>query len=118
MHDAHLTDPLEYLYEELPPERMAEARRHLAECPDCRREIREIRETVKQYRQTPRPVPPEGLAERTARAAIGEADKGAVGLLRGRFPAPARAVPPPETAEQRQEKLEEDFKRLKDDFRA
>ncbi len=66
----HITEPLDYLYEELSPEGMAEARRHLASCPDCRREMRAIRETVKLYREVPRPTAPDGLAERTAAAAL------------------------------------------------
>ncbi len=66
----HITEPLDYLYEELSPEGMAEARRHLASCPDCRREMRAIRETVKLYREVPRPTAPDGLAERAAAAAL------------------------------------------------
>ncbi len=125
----HIADPLDYLYEELPPERMAEARRHLAECPECRAAMRGVRETVKLYRQAPRPAPPEGLAARAARAAIEAGDNPA----RRRMPAAARAeapdgiggetpsAPPPAAAskppEGREETLEKDFERLKDEVR-
>ncbi len=84
----HITEPLDYLYEELSPESMAEARRHLASCPDCRREMRAIRETVKLYREVPRPTAPDGLADRAAAAAL-------AGLAR---PAAALAAPKPATA--------------------
>lgn len=137
MDDNHITEPLDYLYEELPPGRMAEVRKHLSECPECRAQMRAIRETVKLYRRLPHPKPPGGLAARAARAAIAEADKGAVGLLRGRYPAaamaaaldqigaenepaaarPALSAPAPAPAspspELRQAQLEEDFNLLK-----
>lgn len=73
MSSDHLNEPLDYLYEELPPERMAEVREHLAACPECREELREIRETVKAYRLAPRPAPPAGLAARAAARALREA---------------------------------------------
>lgn len=69
----HIDEPLDYLYEELPPEGMAEVRSHLAECPQCRADMRSIRETVKTYRQAARPAPPSGLARRTAVRALKEA---------------------------------------------
>ncbi len=69
----HPRDPLEYLYEELPPERMAETKKHLASCPPCRADMRAVRETVKAYRQADKPAAPAGLATRTARAALEEA---------------------------------------------
>lgn len=93
----HGADPLDYLYEELPPEGMAEARRHFGECPECRAAMREIRETVKQYRLAERPAPPEGLAARAARAAVAGA---------GREPAGGRL-----------ERVEKDFEKLKDEVR-
>lgn len=73
MTSEHLNDPLDYLYEELPPEKMAEVRTHLAACPECREEVRVIRETVKTYRQAERPVAPAGLAARAAARALEEA---------------------------------------------
>lgn len=71
----HLDDPLEFLYEELPPEEMAAAKDHLAECPECRAETREVKEIVKAYRDTERPAPPPGLAARTAAHALREAKR-------------------------------------------
>lgn len=73
MADKHIDEPLDYLYEELPPEGMAEVRSHLADCPQCRADMRSIRETVKTYRQAARPAPPSGLARRTAVRALKEA---------------------------------------------
>lgn len=66
----HLQDPLDYLYEELPPEKMAEARKHLAECQECRAEMRAVRETVKLYREAGKPATPPGLAARAAARAL------------------------------------------------
>lgn len=73
MADKHIDEPLDYLYEELPPEGMAEVRDHLAECPQCRADMRSIRETVKTYHQAARPAPPSGLARRAAVRALKEA---------------------------------------------
>ncbi len=70
MASEHIDEPLDYLYEELPPEKMAEARRHLAACPQCREEIAAVREVVKTYRQIDRPAPPQGLARRVAAQAL------------------------------------------------
>ena len=121
----HIAEPLDYLYEELPPERMAEVKRHLAECPECRARMREIRDTVKAYRQAPHPQPPPGLAARVADAAIKEADTGAVGLLRGRIPSAASlaasldhmAAEPAPSPREREAKMEEEFEKLKDELR-
>lgn len=85
MTSEHPNDPLDYLYEELAPERMAEARAHLSECPACREEMRKIRETVKTYRRADAPTPPAGLAARAAALAL-EA---------------ARANTPPQTGDSR-----------------
>lgn len=120
----HIAEPLDYLYEELPPERMAEVRKHLAECPECRTRMREIRDTVKAYRQIPHPKPPAGLAARVAEAAVREADTGAVGLLRGRIPSAAAlassldhmAAEPQLTPREREAKMEEEFNKLKDEL--
>ncbi len=76
MASEHILEPLDYLYEELPPERMAAVRKHLAECPRCRRDMRGIRETVKAYRLAVPPAPPAGLAERTAVLALSGAREG------------------------------------------
>lgn len=70
----HVAEPLDYLYEELPPEAMAEARAHLAECPKCREEMRKIRGLVKLYREGGGVRPPAGLAARAAAAALAARD--------------------------------------------
>lgn len=134
MSNNHLSEPLDYLYEDLPPEGMAEARKHLAVCPDCRARVREIRETVKQYRGVRHPAPPSGLAARAAAAALAAA-KSAVpapeprlvgtmaagrGAAAGHGPAQPLSLAPvvivapsQESSEQRQARLEEDFAKLK-----
>ncbi len=76
MASEHILEPLDYLYEELPPERMAAVRQHLADCPRCRKELRSIRETVKTYRQAAPPLPPAGLAEKTAALALAAVREG------------------------------------------
>lgn len=102
MHDKHIAEPLDYLYEELPPEQMEEARTHLSACPGCRERVRALRDPVKQYRKVPRPAPPAGLAARAAQAALHAAKS-----------APAPEPVPEPAPETRQAKLEEDFERLK-----
>lgn len=69
----HLDDPLDYLYEELPEAEMAELRKHLAECPQCREEVAKVREAVKFYRSAACPPPPAGLAKRAAAKALAAA---------------------------------------------
>ena len=49
---------LDLLYEELPPARRREAEAHLASCPDCRRELTELKSTVAAVRRLPDPEPP------------------------------------------------------------
>lgn len=86
----HLKDPLDYLYEELSAEEMAEAREHLQSCADCREQIAHVRDTVKAYRRLPRAEPPSGLAERTAALVLSRTN---------RAPHPeAEPVPEPEPA--------------------
>lgn len=100
----HLTDPLEYLYEELSAEQMAEVRKHLAACAACRADMRSVRETVKQYRRIEKPSAPIGLATRTARRALESIGRGA-----------ARPVPPaPKTAPPAID-LDREFARLKEE---
>lgn len=72
----HLRDPLDYLYEELPPEGMAEVRKHLAACAACRTDMRAVREAVKIYRQVEKPAAPAGLAARATLAALEAAKRG------------------------------------------
>lgn len=74
MTPEHLDDPLDYLYEELPADRQAEAKHHLAACPVCREEMKKVREAVKTYRSASRPVPPAGLAARAAAEALRQAN--------------------------------------------
>ncbi len=64
-------DLLDYLYEELPAQEMEEARKHIADCPICLEELKNLREPVKQYRDLVRPTLPQGLAERTRTKALG-----------------------------------------------
>lgn len=64
-------DLLDYLYEELPPREMVEARKHIAQCTRCLEELKNLREPVKHYRDIPRPAVPMGLAERTEAKALG-----------------------------------------------
>lgn len=66
----HLREPLDYLYEELPPAKMTEVRQHLSQCPECRAQMRAIRETVKLYRKAEHPIPPVGLSAATIRNAL------------------------------------------------
>lgn len=49
---------LDLLYEELPPATRREAEAHLASCPDCRRELTELKSTVAAVRRLPDPEPP------------------------------------------------------------
>lgn len=103
----HLDDPLEYLYEELPPEKMAEAKGHLAECPDCRAETRDIKEIVKAYRRAERPRPPTGLAARAAASALREAGR--------KDAAPAAGDPPTAIPNPIEARFEREFAHLKDE---
>lgn len=110
MADKHLHDPLDYLYEELSPGDMAEARRHLSACPQCRAETRAVRETVKAYREAERPAPPPGLAARAAAAALEQA--------RVKRTAPVESAPRPAAAptpEAETRSMEEEFARLKEE---
>ncbi|MCC8165576.1 MAG: zf-HC2 domain-containing protein [Planctomycetes bacterium] len=120
----HITEPLDYLYEELSPEGMAEARRHLASCPDCRREMRAIRETVKLYREMPRPTAPDRLADRAAAAALAGLARPAVAQDARSAPAEAAApasdpapvlYPPPPRTPLPYPDMEKEFARLKEE---
>ncbi|MCC8179301.1 MAG: hypothetical protein LIP23_00080, partial [Planctomycetes bacterium] len=71
----HITDPLAYLYEEMTPDQMEQARQHLAVCPECKKQTAAILETVKTYRRAPRPAVPAGLADRAASAALRQASR-------------------------------------------
>lgn len=84
MASRHLDDPLEYLYEELPPQELADARSHLAECVQCREETAAIRAIVQAWRGMPRPPVPAAL-----RGAALEAVRAAAAPA-----APPQPVPP------------------------
>lgn len=53
----------EYLERELIPEERSRVERHLESCPDCARELRELRATVSLLRRLPEPGHPPGLAD-------------------------------------------------------
>lgn len=114
----HLRDPLDYLYEELPAEQMAEVRKHLASCPACRADMRSVREAVKLYRQAEKPVPPAGLAARVSVAALAAAteDKAATAPAGdSRPPAAAFALVPVAPAGTAPLDVDKEFARLKEE---
>ncbi len=105
MAGKHNTDPLDFLYEELPPDKMAEARAHLAHCEECRDETAAIRQLVKTYRDADQPAPPPGLAEKVAAQAMAAAAT------------PVAAAAPPEP-EQEEPVRDPEFDRLKEEILA
>ncbi len=107
MAGKHNTDPLDFLYEELPPDKMAEARAHLAQCDKCRDETAAIRQLVKTYRDADQPAPPPGLAEKVAAQAMAAAAA----------PVAAAAAVAPE-AEQEEPVRDLEFERLKQEILA
>lgn len=117
MADRHVNDPLDYLYEELPPDEMEEARAHLAECAQCRRELKKIRDAVKVYRRAAPPTAPAGLAARTAalvleRRKTDSADAAESMPEAERENGPAGIAPRPETDQPFDS--DQDFEREKD----
>lgn len=108
--DDHLDNPLDYLYEELPPEEMEAARLHLAECPECREEMKRIRDAVKIYRMLPKPVAPAGLAGRTAAMALEAAARAEPTPVAAREPEPERpsGIAKPEPARPASERVAPD----------
>lgn len=78
MTDQPRPDILDYLYEELPPDRMDAERDAIAADQDSMDELRRVKEVVLAYRELPRPKPSAGLAARAAQmakaAAPAEAD--------------------------------------------
>lgn len=56
------------LDEALPAAEQAACRVHVADCPECRRELERLRETVRRLGALPQPRAPEGLAERVLAA--------------------------------------------------
>lgn len=104
MADKHLENPLDYLYEELSPGDMEEARRHLARCPECRAVLRGIKEGVKAYRSADRPVPPPGLAARAT-----------AGAVRRARPTPSPDLPALAPPDLSKERFEREFTLLKEE---
>lgn len=91
MHNNHPGDPLDFLYEELSPEAMAEARAHLGGCEECKRETAAFRDMVKLYRSAPAPAAPDGFAEMIAARAHerAEAERAAAAAPVSDAPVPA-----------------------------
>ena len=75
-----------YLEADLDPSEQARIEEHLAGCPDCRREYRELRHTVDLLRGLPAPDPPPDLADRViARLRAGEGRPGLVARCQARI---------------------------------
>jgi len=75
-----------YLEADLDPSERARIEEHLAGCPDCRREYRELRHTVDLLRGLPSPDPPPDLADRViARLRAGEGRPGLVSRCQARI---------------------------------
>jgi anti-sigma factor RsiW len=84
----------DYLERDLPPKERSRVTAHLAECPECAEELRELEGTVTLLRRLPEAkVPPALAASVMARVRAGEVEPG--GLLRWLRPlaTPAFAVP-------------------------
>jgi anti-sigma factor RsiW len=84
----------DYLERDLPPRERSRVAAHLAECPDCAEELRELESTVELLRRLPEAeVPPAFAMSVMARVRAGEAEpRGVVRWLRA-LAAPALAVP-------------------------
>jgi hypothetical protein len=85
----------DYLERDLPPGERSRITAHLAECPECAEELRELERTVTLLRRLPEAkVPPAFAASVMARVRAGEAHPGG-GLLHWlrMLPTPAFAVP-------------------------
>jgi negative regulator of sigma E activity len=75
-----------YLDADLDASEQARIEEHLRECPDCRREYRELRHTVDLLRGLPAPDPPADLADRViARLRAGEGRPGLMARCRARL---------------------------------
>jgi hypothetical protein len=75
-----------YLEEDLGASERARIEEHLSECPDCRREYRELRHTVDLLRGLPAPEPSPGLADRViARLRAGEGHPGLMARCQARI---------------------------------
>jgi predicted anti-sigma-YlaC factor YlaD len=59
---SHITDKLaEFIFEELPATEMAEARRHLSECSNCREQADRFQQTLSMLRTSPELAPPRDI---------------------------------------------------------
>jgi anti-sigma factor RsiW len=84
----------EYLERDLPTRERDRVASHLAQCPECRAELRDLEATVVLLRRLPDPELPPAFAETVmARVRAGEADpRGPLAWLR-RLSEPTRAIP-------------------------
>jgi hypothetical protein len=81
-----------YLEADLEASERARVEEHLANCPDCRREYRELRHTVDLLRRLPEPDPPPDLADRViTRLRAGEGRPGLLARWQARTAAIAEA---------------------------
>ena len=59
---SHITERLaEFIFEELPATEMAEARRHLAECANCRDQVNRFQQTISMLQTSPELEPPRNI---------------------------------------------------------
>jgi hypothetical protein len=84
----------EYLERDLPTREYDRVSKHLAECAECRAELRELEATVALLRRLPDPELPPAFTETVmARVRAGEAEPSGVLAWLGRLTEPARALP-------------------------
>jgi hypothetical protein len=84
----------DYLERELPPKERSRMTAHLAECPECAEELRELESTVALLRRLPEAeVPPALAASVMARVRSGEAEPGGLLQWLRSLATPAVAVP-------------------------
>jgi hypothetical protein len=84
----------DYLERDLPAKERSQMTAHLAECPDCADELRELESTVKLLRRLPEAtVPPALAASVMARVRAGEAEPGGLLHWLRALGTPAFAVP-------------------------
>src|SRR5436190_23006614 len=59
---SHLTEKIsEFVFEELPKSEMAEARKHLNECADCREQVENFQQTFMKLKAAPELEPPRNI---------------------------------------------------------
>ena len=65
---SHVTEKLaEFIFEELPAAEMAEARRHVSECANCRDQVDRFQQTLSLLQATPQLEPPRNIVFEFAR---------------------------------------------------